>query len=171
MVIQPNLVASEFAADMKTIVTSLVTIKNLFEKHANRLTEIQRKRMPKPRDGLINVAPAFMRAVEAHPEVAKAAQVDALRVNLVLNALDALNPAVQTINQLVTLFADTKLTWRGWLENQLLLLYGIAKVVAASDPSLQEVVNEIAPTFPGHHGATAPNNPAPPAPPSTESTK
>jgi vacuolar-type H+-ATPase subunit I/STV1 len=111
------------------------------------LTENERARMPRAREGFSPVGRSLVRAIAEHPEVATASGFEAKAVVEDLDNVEALAPLVEKVSELGRRLADSRLTWlaEAWVPS--LTAYGVAKALSKSNAALRTVIAPLAEMF------------------------
>lgn len=138
-------------AEVKRVVEEatelLGQVEDLLEPYLVLLTEKERKKIPKPRDGFEKAGRALARAVKGFPKVADVSGCNPVELVDNLDSAKAMAPLAERTAALSRRIADARLTWlaAAWLPA--LTAYGIAKVLSKTDAALRAVVDPLAPVF------------------------
>jgi hypothetical protein len=119
------------------------------------LSDQERAKVPRTRDGFDDATRALSRGIEGHANVIAATDFDSAAVLEDLDNAKILTPVLEKTVELNQRLADSQLVWRAEAWTPALLAYGVAKVLSKTNAALRSVVDPLAAIFATYRGRAA----------------
>jgi hypothetical protein len=124
----------------------------LLEPYLVVLSDQERAKTPRARDGFGEAATSLSRAIADHPNIAATAGFDAEAVLEDLANVREIQPLIEKLTELHKRVADSKLVWlaEAWIPS--LTAYAVAKAVSKTNAALRTVIAPLAEMFATRRG-------------------
>lgn len=111
------------------------------------MTPAERKRAPKPPAAFPAKGRTLARGAIEHPVITASTEYDPQAVLEDLDNVEILQPVAEKAKGLQQLLSDARLQWLAESYVPSLQVYGVAKVVAKTNPAVQKLVDPLAEVF------------------------